>query len=74
MLKAAVEVDSVGVEKEAELYEQKVHVDGHKKRDDQKWRGSKELVNWFISNHRKRRGIVEHMMMLMMLPESFKLR
>ena len=69
VLVTTVKIDSVGVEEQTILDEQEIHVDGHEEGDEEERRGSEELIHWLISDHREGRGIVEHVVMLVMLPE-----
>jgi len=70
MLIAAVEVHTVAVEEEAKLHEQDVHVDGEHEREKQQGERSHELVHRFICNDGEGAGIGEHMVVLVMLPET----
>ena len=51
------------------LDEQKIHVDWHQERDEEKGRGSEYLIHGFVSNDREGRGVVEDVMMFVVPPE-----
>ena len=51
------------------LDEQQIHVYGQEQGYEQKGGGAEELVYGFVSDNRKRAGVVEHMMVPMVLPK-----
>ena len=51
------------------LDEQKIHVDWHQYWDQKERRGTKYLINGFVSNDREGRGVVEDVMMFVVPPE-----
>ena len=51
------------------LDEQKIHVDWHQERDEEKGRGSEYLIHGFVSNDREGRGVVEDVVMFVGSPE-----
>jgi len=69
MLKAAVQVDAIGVEEQPKLDKEEVHVDGDDEGDEEEGGGPEELVHRFVSNHREGAWVVENVMMSMVIPE-----
>jgi len=69
VLVATVQVDAVGVEEKTKLYEEKIHVDRHEEGQDKEWGRAEYLVNWFICNHGKGRGVMKHVMVAVMMPK-----
>jgi len=53
MLKAAVQVDAIGVEEQSKLDEEEVHVDGDDEGYEEEGGGPEELVHRLVSNHRE---------------------
>ena len=51
------------------LDEQKIHVDWHQERDEEKGRGSEYLIYGFVSNDREGRGVVEDVVVFVVSPE-----
>jgi len=67
---APVQVHTVSIEKDGELNEQHIYVDGSDQREEQQRGRSEELIHVFVSDDREGAGIVENMMILVLRPEE----